>query len=275
MATGRDTPYHASAMTYEVYAVRYAHHDRPARENFLDNDPHEGRGPLDYFVWAIVGEGRTFVVDTGFGEVEAKARGRQLLRTPAEGLRLIGIDAAKVEDVILTHMHYDHAGSLDLFPNARFHVQDKEMRYVTGRFMTHKTLRGSFALADVEGMVRRVYEGRARFHEGDVELAPGLSLHFIGGHTMGLQSVRVLTRRGNVVVASDAAHLYAHLDEERAFPTVFNVGDMLEGHRTLRRLADSEGHIVPGHDPLVLRRYPAAAPELEGIIVRLDAEPRA
>ncbi len=262
-------------MSYEVYAVRYAHHDRPAHENFLDNDPHEGRGPLDYFVWAIVGEGKTYVVDTGFGEVEAKARGRQLLRSPAEGLRTIGIDAAKVEDVIVTHMHYDHAGSLDLFPNATFHIQDKELRYVTGRCMTHRVLRSSFALADVEGIVRRVYQGRVRFHEGDVELAPGLTLHFIGGHTMGLQSVRVLTRRGHVVVASDAAHLYAHLDEGRAFPTVYNVGDMLEGHRTLRRLAESERHIVPGHDPLVLRRYPAARPELEGIVVRLDAEPGA
>jgi glyoxylase-like metal-dependent hydrolase (beta-lactamase superfamily II) len=262
-------------MSYEVYAVRYAHHDRPARENFLDNDPHEGQGPLDYFVWAIVGEGRTYVVDTGFGAVEAKARGRQLLRTPAEGLRMIGIDAATVADVIVTHMHYDHAGSLDLFPNATFHIQDREMRYVTGRCMTHPQLRGSFALADVEGMVRRTYQGRVRFHDGDHELAPGLSLHFIGGHTMGLQSVRVLTRRGHVVVASDAAHLYAHLDEGRAFPTVYNVGDMLEGHRTLRRLADSERHIVPGHDPLVLRRYPPARPELEGIVVRLDAEPGA
>ncbi len=262
-------------MSYEVYAVRYARHDRPARDNFLDSDPHEGPGPLDYFVWAIVGADKTYVVDTGFGAVEAAARGRELLRSPADGLRTIGVDPAKVEDVIVTHMHYDHAGSLDLFPNAAFHIQDRELRYCTGRCMNHRTLRSSFALADVEGMVRRVYQGRVRFHDGAEELAPGLSLHFIGGHTMGLQSVRVLTRRGHVVIASDAAHLYAHLDEHRAFPVVYNVADMLEGHDTLRRLASSERHIVPGHDPLVMRRYPAARPELEGIVVRLDAEPSA
>ena len=91
------------------------------------------------------------------------------------------------------------------------------------------------------------------------EIAPGVSVHFIGGHTMGLQSVRVMTRRGWVVLASDAAHLYAHLAERRAFPTVYNVADMLDGHDVLRRLASSERHIVPGHDPLVMRRYPAAA----------------
>ena len=139
--------------------------------------------------------------------------------------------------------------------------------------MTHGQLRGSFALDDVEGMVRRVFAGRVLFHDGDDEIAPGISLHFIGGHTMGLQSVRVLTRRGHVVLASDAAHLYAHLEERRAFPTVYNVADMLEGHDTLRRLASSERHIVPGHDPLVMRRYPAARPELEAIVARLDAEP--
>ena len=48
-------------MSYEIFAVRYARHDRPARENFLDNDPHDGPGPLDYFVWANVGETRTLV----------------------------------------------------------------------------------------------------------------------------------------------------------------------------------------------------------------------
>jgi glyoxylase-like metal-dependent hydrolase (beta-lactamase superfamily II) len=261
-------------MSYAVHAVRYARHDRPERENFLDNDPHEGPMPLDYFVWAIVGEGRKFVVDTGFGAAEAKARGRELLRSPGDGLRAIGIDPAEVEDVIVTHMHYDHAGNLDLFPNATFHVQERELRYVTGRAMTHRVLSGSFAVADVVGLVQRVYRGRVAFHDGAAELAPGLSVHRIGGHTAGLQSVRVLTERGHVVVASDAAHLYMHLDEGRAFPTVLHVGDMIEGHRTLRRLASSERHIVPGHDPLVMRRYPPSRPELETIVARLDVAPR-
>ena len=46
--------------SYEVYAVRYAHHDRRASENFLGGDPHDGPMPLDYFVWAIIGVTRTF-----------------------------------------------------------------------------------------------------------------------------------------------------------------------------------------------------------------------
>ena len=123
-----------------------------------------------------------------------------------------------VADVIVTHMHYDHAGNLDLFPNADFHIQERELRYCTGRSMTHGVLSGSFAFADVERMVRKLYAGRVAFHDGAAELAPGLSVHFIGGHTSGLQSVRVLTERGHVVLASDAAHLYLHLDEAAPFP---------------------------------------------------------
>lgn len=61
---------------------------------------------------------------------------------------------------------------------------------------------------------------------------------------------------------------------KRAYPTVYNVGDMLEGFATVRRLASSLQHVVPGHDPLVLKRYPAPKPRLEGIAVRLDVEPR-
>jgi glyoxylase-like metal-dependent hydrolase (beta-lactamase superfamily II) len=260
---------------YEVYAIRYARHDRRASENFLGGDPHDGPMPIDYFVWAVVGGGKTFVVDTGFGSEQAEKRKRELIRSPADGLRSLGIDPARVEDVIITHMHYDHAGNLDLFPNATFHIQDREMAYCTGRCMCHAELRGAFEPGDVGGMVRRIFAGRVRFHDGAAELAPGLFLHYIGGHTMGLQSLRVMTRRGWVVLASDAAHLYAHLEQGRAFPIVYNVADMLEGHRTLKRLASSPRHIIPGHDPLVMKRYPAPNPALDGVAVRLDVEPTA
>lgn len=259
---------------WEVYAIRYAHHgDRRASENFIGGDPHDGPMPLDYYVWAIVGAERSFVVDTGFDEAMARRRKRQLLRSPADGLKLIGLDPARVEDVIVTHMHYDHAGNHAMFPNAAYHVQDREMQYCTGRCMCHPAMRGAFEAEDVAAMVRKLFEGRVRFHDGSEELAPGVSVHRIGGHTMGLQVVRVRTRRGWVVLASDASHLYANIEEGRPFPIVHNLADMLEGYETLRRLASSPAHIVPGHDPLVLRRYPAAKPGLEEIAVRLDADP--
>jgi glyoxylase-like metal-dependent hydrolase (beta-lactamase superfamily II) len=122
-------------------------------------------------------------------------------------------------------------------------------------------------------MVQRIFEGRVAFHDGDDELAPGITLHHVGGHSMGLQVVRVRTRRGWVVLASDASHFYANMEQGRPYPILFNVGEMLQGFDTVRRLAESPKHVIPGHDPLVLARYPAAKPGLEGIAVRLDADP--
>jgi len=85
---------------------------------------------------------------------------------------------------------------------------------------------------------------------------------------------RVRTGRGWVVLASDASYFYANFEEMRAYATVYNVGDMLEGFTSLKRHASSIRHVIPGHDPLVLRRYPAAKPGLEGIAVRLDVPPQ-
>ena len=263
----------AETPVYEVYAVKYARHERRASANFLGGDLHDGPMPIDYFVWAIRGGGKTYILDTGFDEAQAKKRKRMLIRSPGDGLKMIGVDLSAVEDVFISHMHYDHAGNHDLFPNARYHLQDKEMQYCTGRSMCHGVLRSSFAVEDVAAMVRRLFAGRLCFHDGAEEVAPGLSVHFIGGHTMGLQALRVWTRRGWLVLAADAAHLYANIEEQRPYVTVYNVAEMMEGHRTLAKLASSPAHIIPGHDPLVLERYPAAGRGLDGIAVRLDADP--
>ena len=144
------------------------------------------------------------------------------------------------------------------------------MNYATGRHMGQPVFCGAYEVEDVVGMVRRVYAGRVHFHDGDADLAPGVSLHLIGGHTMGLQVVRVATRRGWVVLASDASRFYANMEQERPFPIVYSVADMVEGYVRLRALAESPGHIIPGHDPLVLERYPSPAKELGGIVARLD-----
>ena len=256
---------------WQIYAVRYAHHERMARENFMIGDPHDDSPmPLDYFVWALISQERSIVVDTGFDEPMARQRGRTLLKPLTDGLKNVGVDPAKIEDVLITHMHYDHCGNHNLFPSARYHVQDREMRFCTGRYMTHPVMRIPFEADDVIAMVRRVFSGRVVFHDGDEEIAPGLSVHHVGGHTMGMQIVRVQTRRGTVVLASDASHLYANMEREVPYPIAYNIGEVMEGYRRAYALASSREHVIPGHDPLVMKRYPAASPELEGWVVRLD-----
>ena len=102
----------------------------------------------------------------------------------------------------------------------------------------------------------------------------GCRVHHVGGHSKGLQVVRVWTQRGWMVLASDASHFYANMEEGRAFPILHSHEDTLAGYATMLRLASAPNAIIPGHDPLVLARYPAAKAGLEGIAVRLDVEPQ-
>ena len=258
-------------MTHRIYAIRYGHLDRTSDHNFLGGDDHAQPMPLDYYVWLIRGDDYSIVVDTGFDAAAAASRGRTLLRPVADGLAAVGVNPAEVQDVVITHMHYDHAGNMALFPRARFHVQDAEIAYCTGRAMTHQHLAAPFDAEDVVTMVRRVYDGRVVFHAGDSELRPGVTLHHLAGHTLGLQAVRVQTARGPVVLASDAAHFWANLQREIPFPVVADVPAYLDSLRRLRQLAPSPDHIIPGHDPGVLARFPAEPGVRD--VVRLDLAP--
>jgi glyoxylase-like metal-dependent hydrolase (beta-lactamase superfamily II) len=257
---------------FKVYAIRYATVARHASENFIGGDPHEHGMDMDYFVWVAISADKTWVIDTGFNAAAAQKRKRTFLRCPSEGLALLGVDAASVQDVIVTHLHYDHIGNFNLFPEARFHLQDAEMSYATGRHMSKAFFSSAYEVDEVVAMVRNVYAGRVQFHAGDVQLAPNLSLHLIGGHTKGLQVVRLWTDKGWLVLASDASHYLANMHEGRPFPIVADVTAMMEGWDKLRSLADDPRRIIPGHDPEVMRRFPAPGKAMEGIVVRLDAE---
>jgi glyoxylase-like metal-dependent hydrolase (beta-lactamase superfamily II) len=257
--------------SHEVFAVKYAERPGVRGEHFLDPDPRADEAmPMDYFVWAARGGGRTYVIDTGFTVDDAAQRGRTLLRTAAQGLALIGVDAATVADVIITHLHYDHAGGVAQFPLARFHVQDREVAYATGRHMTHRSVNHAFTPQHIAEFVKAVHAGRVVFHDGDAELTSGLSVHRVGGHTDGLQVVRIWTRQGWLVLASDASHYYENMRDGRPFPIVFDVGAVLDGYRRMRELSGGDDLIVPGHDPAVFDRFPAADDDLSGIAVRLD-----
>ena len=129
-------------------------------------------------------------------------------------------------------------------------------------------------LVRFEDIDDRVFDKRVAFHDGADEIAPGISLHLIGGHTMGVQCVRVLTKRGWVVLASDASHFYENFQKRKMFPIVLDARAMLEGFERLEALADSPDHIIPGHDPLVCSLYPAEDGRVADIVRRLDVAPK-
>ncbi|MBV9749340.1 MAG: N-acyl homoserine lactonase family protein [Acetobacteraceae bacterium] len=263
----------AELPTYDVFALRYARRDARRAEHFLGGDPHDGPMPMDYFLWLIRGPERTIVVDSGFTAEVAARRKREFLRCPIEALRLLDVDAGAVRDVVLTHLHYDHVGNFHRFPAAEFHLQEPDLHFAVGRHMRHAQMRHVFEVEDVVGIVRLNYAGRVRLYDGVVELAPGITLHPAPGHSAALQFVRVNTRRGPVVLASDASHFYENMQAGRPFPICISVADSLDSYERVRAAAPSPDHVIPGHDPLVMQRYPAPRPDLEGIAVRLDVPP--
>jgi glyoxylase-like metal-dependent hydrolase (beta-lactamase superfamily II) len=258
---------------YALYAIKYAWRDAKRSDHFIGGDPHDGPMPMDYFVWVAVSGERAIVIDTGFTAEVAKPRGRTHIRCPVGALELVGVRASDVKDVVLTHMHYDHAGNCDLFPNAHFHLQETELHFTCGKHMRHARFAHSFEVEDVVSVVRLNFDRRVTLYNSGTELAPGITLHPVGGHTPGMQFVRVHTKRGWVVAASDVTHYYENFEKGRPFTAAWHVGDMVEAYDVLRAHAPTPHHIVPGHDPLVLARYPALSPALEGIVCRLDVEP--
>lgn len=265
-----------SPETYEIHAIRYA--TSPHRKRFHNclhcdsADVHDSM-PMDFYVWLLRGGGRTILVDTGSRDWKCRARGHEFVRDPLDGLRAVGVLPESVDDVVITHMHWDHAGNIDRFPNALVHLQLAELRNVTGPDMALTEANNFFLVDDVCTVIKRLFDGKVSLGQGHSEIAPGVSIHEVGGHSAGMQVVRVMTKRGWVVLASDASHFYLNIRKRNPFPVLFNFQDAIKAWDTCCRLADSPDHVVPGHDPLVLRRYPAASGSLHGDAVRLDLDP--
>jgi glyoxylase-like metal-dependent hydrolase (beta-lactamase superfamily II) len=256
---------------WEIYAVKYAERNARIRaDSFIDDPHHDVEHHMDYFIWVLRREGETILVDTGYEKSEADRRGRPISMDPREALKPLGIAAADVDKVIVTHLHYDHAGGLALFPNAKLYLQEAEMAFATGPCMCDPTIVAPFTADHVCEAVKRVYSGKVEFINGDAEIADGLTLHCIGGHSKGLQSVRVRTEAGYLCLASDAAHYYENVFAKKLFPIVVDRDAMLAGFERLKELATKPELIIPGHDPLVRAHFPSTiAPH----IFRLDKGP--
>jgi glyoxylase-like metal-dependent hydrolase (beta-lactamase superfamily II) len=257
--------------TWEELAIKYA--DRNARtraDSFIFDDNHDAPHAMDYFMWLLRNGSRNILVDTGYDHTEAKLRGRPIRLDPGEALAPFGLVPDDITEVIVTHLHYDHAGGLALFPNAHLHMQSEEMAFATGPCMCHDSLRAPFTAGHVCEAVTRLYRGKLTFHEGDSQIADGVTVHCIGGHSRGLQAVRVRTQSGWMVLASDAAHYYENFMARKPFPIVVDLQNMLDGFKTLESLATKPELIIPGHDPIVRQIFPKG---LADHISRLDVGP--
>ncbi len=244
---------------YEVYAVRYARLlGYPVASLVQGADP-KRKLDLAMTVWVLKGpDNRTVLVDTGFYRPEIMKRKDVADYTrPDKALERLGISAAQVTDVVITHMHWDHADGVDLFPKAQIWIQKKEYDHSAGA--DRKTaanddgnLPGHYA-----AMIKLKQRGRVQLVDGDAkEIVPGVTVYTGGKHTFESQYVGVNTRAGMMVIASDNVYLYENLDKHVPIAQTVDAQSNLAAQDRMKQLASSPRLIIPGHDPEVFVRFP-------------------
>jgi N-acyl homoserine lactone hydrolase len=214
------------------------------------------------------GRSRVILVDTGFKSGRSMTgRNFERIEMSETVLAKVGYRPEDVDTVILTHLHFDHAGNFDAFPKARILVQRREYerwQEVLAALPDTTLGKQSWMLSslDVEifpRFARAIAEGRVELLDGDTEIAPGIHCRLAADtHTFGSQWVEVATRSGPYVVAGDCVYWYANV--ERMWPPGYvqgNSWNLLATYERLRQLvgADRLERVVPGHDMEIFTRH--------------------
>jgi glyoxylase-like metal-dependent hydrolase (beta-lactamase superfamily II) len=249
-----------TSATYEAYALKYGTTTVRKSAKYHRYDYYgvpDEVVPLDFFFWLVRNNDRTVLVDCGYDDRRTAARGYLQDQHPLDLLRTLDVAAPDVDHVVLSHMHFDHIGNVDLFPNATFSVARAELDYWTGPY-SDRPLLADFGDARETQMVMDLHrEGRVRLvEERGEELFPGLRVTPIRGHTPGQLITQVATGSGEVVLASDAIHFYEEMDADRPYWVFHDLEGMYHGFEFLRRLAaQPRTSVVAGHDPAVMARF--------------------
>jgi glyoxylase-like metal-dependent hydrolase (beta-lactamase superfamily II) len=244
---------------YEVYALKYGERRTTACQFFYREASHDPL-TLHFYVWLILGGPHPVLVDAGCREADAAGRGLERYVSPAAAVERLGVRAADVPVVLVSHLHWDHWAGHGLFPAAEFWIQQDEVAFWTGPIARHAVYQQLASAPALGELVTLNYGGRIRLLDGDREVWPGLRVHRVGGHTAGLQIVSVDTRRGPVVLTSDASHFYRNVERRQPTQIITDLPAMLTAFETIEALAGPARLVVAGHDPEVAKRFTEEEP---------------
>lgn len=250
----------------EVLAVRYGTRTATKSESYLNfhvyGEPDESF-EMDYFFWLVRGPSGTVLVDCGFSAEAGARRGRTTLVDPVAALSALGVEPADVDRLVVSHAHYDHIGNLHRFPNAEVVLARREYEFWTGPYAGRLQFAHSTEADELAHLAVLHEEGRLRLVEDTLDLAPGIELVVVGGHTPGQLVTQVATDTGTVVLAADALHFYEELERDRPFFVVSDLIEMYKGFDVLREMTEDPGRLlVAGHDAAVGTRFTDRVPGL-------------
>jgi glyoxylase-like metal-dependent hydrolase (beta-lactamase superfamily II) len=262
----------ASSPIYEVFAIRYASiPDFPVNALIAGADP-QRKFSIAMTIWLIRGNGRVVLVDSGFYRPQFFKQFKiDGFIKPSDAVAQSGIQPAltaeDVTDVVITHMHWDHADGMDLFPRARIWLQKDEYTYYTGEAWQQPRTHGGIDPDDVLAAVKLNLAGRVTLVNGDAqEIFPGITCYTGGKHTFQSQFVGVNTKAGTVVLASDNMYLYENLEKHVPIAQTLDAASNLKTQDRMKSLASEPRLLVPGHDPSVFTRFPRVSDR----IVRIE-----
>jgi glyoxylase-like metal-dependent hydrolase (beta-lactamase superfamily II) len=246
--------------TYDVFAISYAVIPDFAVANLVAGADRSRKIDIQMMVWLLKGSnGSNILVDTGFyrDKFFKLWKVKDFIK-PSDAIAKAGLKPEDISDVIITHMHWDHADGMDLFPKARVWIQNDEYVYYTGEAWQGKGTHGGIEPEDVLALVRLNTEGRVRLVKGDdQEAIDGIRFYTGGRHTYASQYVSVNTKAGIAIIASDNCYLYENLDKHAPIAQTLDAASNLKAQDRMKQLASNPRLIVPGHDPAVFTRFPS------------------
>jgi glyoxylase-like metal-dependent hydrolase (beta-lactamase superfamily II) len=261
---GTDTPAQ-SAVTYEVYAIRFGTLPQFQVSSLVAGADRSRRLDIPVMVWLLKGsDGKRILVDSGFYQKRFVDQWKVVnFRTPADAVSAAGVKPEEITDIIISHAHWDHVGGADLFPKATVWIQRDEYNYYLGEAWHARNTHGGIDPQDMAALLKINTEGRLRFVNGDdQEILPGIRCYTGGRHTYASQYVSVQTGGGTAVVTSDNMYLYENMERHVPIAQTLDASSNLAAQDRIRKLASDPSLIVPGHDPAVFDRYPRVSDDV-------------
>ena len=249
----------SSAATYEVYAFSYGVYPNFPVSALMTGADKDRKIDLQMMIWLVKGPGgKNILVDTGcYHENVVKGKGIKDLIKASDAIAKLGLSAADITDVVITHMHWDHADGMDLFPNAKIWIQKDEYSYYTGAAWQAGGKSGGIEPDDVLTIVKLNTAHKVKLVDGDDrEIIDGIKVYTGGRHTFASQYVSVRTASGTVVIASDNMYLYENLEKHAPIAQTFDADSNLKAQDRMKQIASRPDLIVPGHDPMVFVKFP-------------------
>jgi glyoxylase-like metal-dependent hydrolase (beta-lactamase superfamily II) len=246
---------------YEVYAIRYATVKDFAVSGLIAGADKSRKMDIAMMVWLIKGPGRNILFDAGFYRDQFMKQWHPAEYTkPSEAISKLGLQPDDITDVIISHIHWDHADGFDLFPKAKIWIQKDELEYYAGEaWQGHR--RTAADPETIVGLVKLNTEGRVGLVNGDAQqILPGIICYIGGKHTYQSQYVGVATAAGTVILASDNVYLYENLEKHVPIAQTLDTASNVRAQDRMKNLAASPKLIVPGHDPAVMKNFPEVAP---------------